>query len=295
MAQDQVERLRQMKKRERKSGITDRYGSGKHPLRLSVTSGKGGVGKSNFALNTAVILSGMKQKVLLIDADTNLANLDILLGITPKFNLSDVITGNKFMRDIIFPGPDGIDILPGSSGDLEMLELADEVQDRLVESFSEVEEQYDFVIIDTGAGLTPQIVGFVISSDVAVIVTNSEPTSNADAYAMIKVITQHNPVLRIRLLINMVGSHDEATDTFERLNLVAQNFLSIPIDYLGYLPVDANVAAAVSRQVPFVRDYPRSPASIALRMIARKLIVGRSSKGPDNGNLMARFFSTKRD
>ena len=294
MGEDQVERLRKMRVAERRSSGNKGNKNANQALLLSVTSGKGGVGKSNYALNMAIVLASMKQKVLLIDADTNLANLDILLGMNPRYNLSDVITGNQFMRDIIIPGPGGIDILPGSSGVMEMLEMEDEVQKRLIDSYAELEQEYNYIIIDTGAGLTPSIISYVISSDEVIIITNSEPTAITDAYAMIKVVSSQNPLLGIRVLINMVNSQQEAEDTFERLNLVVQNFLSVSVDYLGFVPADTNVARAVARQAPFVLQYPRSPASAALRLTTRKLLSERRSRQlREDGDLFTRFFQTK--
>ncbi len=290
MIDSQEKDLRHIKDEERKSGSSNSASlkSGTHLL--SVTSGKGGVGKSNFAINTAIILSGMKQKVLVIDADTNLANLDILLGIYPKFNLSDVITGSKFMKDIIVHGPGGIDILPGSSGAIEMIELESVTRNKLIDSFTDIESSYDYIIIDTGAGLTANIIGYVTNSDEAIVVTNPEPTSIADAYATIKLISHHNPALRIRLLVNMVESAKDGSDVFERLNLVVENFLNFPIEYLGYLPKDPNVALAVSRQVPFVLEYPRSAASIALKMSVRKLVHAKDRSTSSDRNLFSRLI-----
>lgn len=286
MLEDQADRLRRLKQAERnhQTGRQKRGGSG--ALRIAVTSGKGGVGKSNFALNCAVALALMRQKVLLIDADTNLANLDILIGMNTRFNLSDVIAGEKFMREIIMPGPGGIDILPGSSGVLEMLELDLQVQRRLVETFSELEQEYNFILIDTGAGLTPSILSYVSAADEVALITNQEPTSIADAYAMIKVVTHRNPTLPIRLMVNLAPSQEAALDVYDRINLVAQNYLNLPVEFLGYMPRDPNVPAAVARQAPFVLAYPRTPASVAIRMMARQLL---HRKGGEGGSLLERM------
>jgi flagellar biosynthesis protein FlhG len=288
---DQASRLRRIKQAEagasRPRAIRTQVGA----RRICVTSGKGGVGKSNFALNAAIVLAQLKQKVLLIDADTNLANLDILLGMNPKFNLADVVTGDKTMREVIVAGPGGIDILPGSSGVLEMLELDLQVQRRLTETFTDMERDYNFIIIDTGAGLTPNILSYVTAADEAVLITSREPTSIADAYAMIKAITHMNPTLPISLLINLVQSQDEAAEVFDGLRMVVQHFLKVPVNLLGYLPRDPYVIAAVARQAPFVLAYPRCPASVVLQMTVRKLLVrGRSATNGDDGSLVERMF-----
>jgi len=275
LADGQADRLRRLKQEERRRGNGRKSGWSVGAHRLSVTSGKGGVGKSNYALNTAIVLAGFGQKVLLIDADTNLANLDILLGVRPRYNLSDVFAGDRLMQDVIIQGPGGIDILPGSSGVLEMLELDDQVQRRLLESFAELEKEHDYLIIDTGAGLTQSIVSYVTSSHEVVMVTNPEPTAITDAYSMIKVATHRNPTLRVRLLVNMVSSIEEAAEVFDKLNLVVQNFLNIPIEFLGHLPTDACVAKSVMLQAPFVLKFPRCAAAVAIRMMARKLLQKR--------------------
>ena len=290
MPEDQADRLRRLKRTERNNGVKSvKQSGGNRALRIAVTSGKGGVGKSNFAVNCAVALAMMKQRVLLIDADTNLANLDILLGVNPRWNLSDVISGEKFIREILVPGPAGIDILPGSSGVLEMLELDVQVQRRLVEAFNELEQDYQFILIDTGAGLTPSIVAYVSASDEVALITNQEPTSIADAYAMIKVVTHRNPTLPVRLMVNLVASQAEAVDVYDRINLVAQNYLNLPIEFLGYMPRDPNVVAAVSRQAPFVLAFPKSPASAAVRTMARRVLMRRNQAGGGDGGLLERI------
>lgn len=240
--------------------------------RICVTSGKGGVGKSNFALNAAIALAALKKRVLLIDADTNLANLDILLGLNPAADLSDVIAGERTLREIIISGPGGVDILPGSSGVVEMLDLDNLVQLRMIEAFIELESAYEFIIIDTGAGLNPSIVSYVTRSDEMVLITNPEPTSIADAYAMIKIMSHHNPALPIRLVVNLVKSAEQAAEVFERINLVVQNFLNLPILSLGYLPHDPNIPRAVAMQKPFLLAFPKSPASVVMGMMVRKLL-----------------------
>lgn len=293
MNDSQVNKLRDLKNRERGSGQQYLQKKNKRPTLFSVTSGKGGVGKSNFALNTAIVLSEMKQNVLLIDADTNLANLDILLGINPRYNLSDLITGDKFLNDIILRGPGGIDILPGSSGVIELIDIENEVKNKLIDCFRSIEEKYDLIIIDTGAGLTPAIVSYVINSDEVIVVTNPEPTSITDAYAMIKIISSKNPSIHINILVNLVDSTKEGDDVFDKLNLVAHNFLQFPLDHLGNLPRDSNVSRAVSVQIPFIIKYPRSAVSNALRLSARKLLRGRIASDSTRQNLFSRIFEKR--
>jgi flagellar biosynthesis protein FlhG len=290
---NQLERLRRIRDEQRRQGEKKGNGRINGARRLSVTSGKGGVGKSSFALNTAIALASMKQKVLLIDADTNLANLDIMLGISPKHNLSDVIIGGMFMKEIIIAGPGGIDILPGASDDVEMVELETEVRQQLVESFDEIEKGYNYVIIDTGAGLNPSVIDYILSSDEVIVVTNPEPTAFSDAYKVIKVVSLQSPTLRIKLLVNNVKSRDQAIRVWEGMNAVVQSFINRSIEYLGHLPTDPAVAAAVSRRSPLVLEFPRSPAAREIRLTARKLLLGKSVRPVGERSLFARLFKVK--
>ena len=294
--EDQVEGLRRMKREENYNGARKLKPRSKQVTRFCITSGKGGVGKSNFALNTAIVLASFNKKVLLVDADTNLANLDILIGLRTELTLSDAITGEYTIHEVIVRGPGGIDILPGSSGVLAMIDLDNQVQQRLVEGFAEIEEQYDYMVIDTGAGLNASILGYVIASDEVIIITNTEPTSFADAYAMIKAISHESPTHRIRILINMVSSNTEATKVYDGLNLVVNNFLSMQVEYLGSLPSDTCISQSVSRQLPFVLEYPKSPASRALRMVVRKLLLAKTKQpgGPEQTLLAKILKSNKR-
>jgi len=284
--------LKMMKLQERNH--PDNASSPKQPLRLSFTSGKGGVGKSNIALNTAIMLAGFNQKVLLVDADINLANLDILLGLNPPFNLSDVFTGDKQIQDIIMSGPGGVNILPGSSGVIEMMNMDQQVQRQLLESFQEIEKNYDYLIIDTGAGLSSNVIAYASAADEAVVVTTHEPTSFTDAYAMIKVLSHRNPHLHIHILVNMVQNADDAADVYDKLNLVVQNFLNFPVDYLGFIPMDLNIASAVASQSPFVIEFPKCPATISLRLAVRKILnITRKREPGQDRSFLGRLFTDK--
>jgi len=295
MVNDQAGGLRKQREEERRAGIIKPVEEAHGGIRITITSGKGGVGKSNFALNTAIALAGLGKRVLLVDADTNLANLDLLLGLTPRYNLADVVTGGKTMSEIIIAGPGGINILPGASGDIFMLGLDDEVENHLVESFAELELNHDVIIIDTGAGLSRQIVTYAAAADEVVIVTSPEPTARADAYAMVKIISQARPTVPIHLLVNMVKSAEEGMDVFDGLNLVVQTFLKFSIKFLGHLPFDPNVMAAVASQKPLMLEHPRSAAAVAIRMTAHKLLRGVSNQtSAERDSMFARVISQRR-
>jgi flagellar biosynthesis protein FlhG len=267
MIKDQASRLRDISKIKR---LTQEH---LHPVRrIAVTSGKGGVGKSNFSLNLGLCMQSLGKRALLVDADTNLANIDILLGINPKYTLTDAILGDKFISDILVEGPQGLRILPAGSGAVEMVGLDEVVLDRLERGLSELEQHQDIIILDTGAGISEGVIEFASSSDEAIVITTPEPTAITDAYAAIKVISARNAAVKLYLLVNMARSLDEAEEVSRKIRLVVENYLSLGIETLGHLPLDENVPRAVSRQTPFLLAYPRCPAAVNIMMIARRLL-----------------------
>lgn len=260
--------------------------------KIAVTSGKGGVGKSNVSLNLAIAYGKLQKKVLLIDADTNLANIDILLGLHARKTLGDVVLGSAFFSEVLMHGPAGVQILPGSSGMVEMMEHDSAAHDKLIAAFEEFERIYDIIIIDTGAGISENVIRFIISVDDAILVTNSEPTSIADAYAMIKIITHRDASIPIHLVVNLAVGRNNAEETFEKLQLAVRNFLDNDIDFLGFIPLDPNVPLAVAKQVPFITLFPRCTASNMLMMMARKLLK-ISSKDQEDKGFLQKLFTVK--
>lgn len=260
--------------------------------KIAVTSGKGGVGKSNVSLNLAIAFGKLGQKVLLIDADTNLANIDILLGVQPKHTLSDVVFGSAFFSDVIVRGPEGVQFLPGSSGVVELLDQDVAAREKLFEAFEDFDRNFDVILIDTGAGLTNNVVDFVIGADDVVLVTNSEPTSITDAYAMVKVLTHRNPALKIHVLVNLSVDPRASKETFEKLQLAVRNFLNVELLFLGNLPLDPNVPAAVAHREPFLTLFPRSAATTSMIMMARKLLKITPAE-TDSGSILSRIFRNR--
>jgi len=237
---------------------------------IAVTSGKGGVGKTNVALFTAVFVAAFRKKVLLLDADLGLANVHILLGLIPDKNISHYIDGQCSLDKIIYRGPGGVDIIPGASGldklaniDLGRLEL-------LQHEFMKLESKYDFMIIDTGAGIGINVTQFASKADLSLIVMTPEPTSLADAYAMVKVLYDKGSA-KIAVVVNMCASEREGNETFDRLNALVVKFLKRPLEFFGTLPMDREVSQCVKKQKLIVLDKGHEAFNKKVLDIARKV------------------------
>ncbi|MFQ6614865.1 MAG: AAA family ATPase, partial [Fidelibacterota bacterium] len=202
-----------------------------HTEILSVTSGKGGVGKTSISVNLAILFKQYRKRVLLVDADVHLGNVDLVLGIRPTLTMSDVILGKKELRETIVSGPGEIDILPASSGVLELLESDETLIKKLNRAFQSFENKYDIILVDTGAGLSPNVLSFVASSNRTLLVVTPDPSSIADAYGMIKVMARIQPDQPVILLTNMVASLEEGKSLFQKLNLMTTRFLNFKLEH----------------------------------------------------------------
>lgn len=238
---------------------------------IAVTSGKGGVGKTNLAVNLAIALSRRGKKVILLDADLGLANVDILLGLNPAYNLQHVIMGDKSLADIIIPGPEGIKIIPASSGVEKLADLSDRQKEKFIADFSALEESVDTILIDTAAGISPNVLSFVLAANEVIVVVAPEPASITDAYAMIKVISGKAEYPRIKFIVNMVANREEADEVSEKLILVTKRFLGMDIEDLGFLFHDGSVLKAIRRQEPFISLYPHSAVAGCVNSLAARL------------------------
>jgi flagellar biosynthesis protein FlhG len=249
---------------------------------IAVTSGKGGVGKTNVVANLAVNLSEMGKKVVVLDADFGLANIDVLLGLAPRFHLGHVLYGNKTLSEIIVEGPNGLRIIPASSGLQRLSELTMEQRNQLVESFAHFDTDTDFFIIDTAAGISRNVIHFLLSAHEVVVVSDPEPTAIVDAYAVIKIILAEDAEKDIRVLINSVQREDEALEVFRQINSVVKRFLNRELAYLGHVERDPHVPQSVRGQVAVSQRYPNAPASRCFRNIARSVAQYDSSNGAVN-------------
>ena len=249
---------------------------------ISVTSGKGGVGKTNIATNLGIALAKKGQKVLVWDADLGLANVDVILGLNALYNIKDLLSGEKRLEEIIIDGPAGIKIMPASSGIQEMAHLGEDQKRRLLDDLDDYDDDLDFLLIDTGAGISSNVMYFNMAAQERIIVVTAEPTSITDAYALIKVMTTRYNQKRFKILVNQVPNAQEANAVFKLLSSVADKHLgSISMDYLGYIPIDEYVTKAVRKQRAVVESYPSSEASRSLEVLAKKILKTSADPGLD--------------
>ncbi|CEG56478.1 MinD/ParA family protein [Legionella fallonii] len=238
---------------------------------IAVTAGKGGVGKSNVSVNLAVALAQLNKSVMLLDADLGLANIDIMLGLHTKYNLSHVIQGVCHLSDIILQGPNGIRVIPAASGTEFMTQLTQAEHAGLIDAFNELTDDLDYMIIDTAAGISDTVLSFTRSSQELIVVVCDEPTSLTDAYALIKVMSKRYEWTHFHILANMVRNLKDGRDLFNKLLRVSEQFLDVHLDYLGAIPFDEHVHKAVKKQKPVLMAYPESDATAALRDLAENV------------------------
>lgn len=257
---------------------------------ITITSGKGGVGKTNITVNLALALAQLGQRVCIFDADFGLANVDILLGIVPCFNMHHVVSGNKSLKEIILEGPRGIQIVPGSTGLLEMANLNSLQRQQLLKQLLELESNTDIILIDTGAGISKSLLGFITAAHDVLLVTNPEPTAITDAYGVAKIIGKYQLHKEIKLVVNQVKNAHEGQLVADRFAQVADNYIQLTVDYLGCIVNDSVVPRAVREQRPFQIAYPKSKAAECVERIAGQLAEPCSLQDcRDSG--MSSFFS----
>jgi flagellar biosynthesis protein FlhG len=264
---DQAEQLREIMRSRNESGT----GNSKTRV-IAVSSGKGGVGKTNMSINIAIAYAQLGKKVLVMDADLGLANVNVAMGIIPKYNLYHLIRQKKKMKDIIINTDYGIQIVAGASGFSKIANLSEEEREHFIEEIGKM-DAVDIIVIDTSAGVSSNVLDFIAAADDAIIVTTPEPTAITDAYGIIKIIATEidNMNLGIKLIVNRVKSVTEGKKVSERVINIASQFLNLKVDYLGYVYDDPQVSQAILKQKPFIIVDPDSKASICIKHIVGRL------------------------
>ncbi|MBW7457435.1 MinD/ParA family protein [Paenibacillus sepulcri] len=276
---DQAEALRHMvRSRElQNQGRTTRV--------ITVTSGKGGVGKSNFSLNFSLALQKLGLKVLVFDADIGMANIDVLMGISAPYNLYHLLKQQKTIWDIIEEGPGGLHFIAGGSGFKDLLDLTPAELDYFEEQIGKLHGEYDVIIFDTGAGLSRETVKFIVAAQETFVVTTPEPTSITDAYALIKMVKAMDHQIEFKLVVNRAMDHKEGKAAADKISMVAERFLDIKLPMLGIVLDDPNVTKAVKKQVPFSIAYPGSDATKSILDIANRFMAVPDAGGSANNGV----------
>ncbi len=249
---------------------------------IAVTSGKGGVGKTTVSANLSIALAKQGQRVMLLDADLGLANLDVVLGLHPQYNLSDVLEGRCALEDIILDGPSGVCVVPAASGNKRMAELSPQENAGLIHAFSELTRSIDVLIIDTAAGLSDSVASFTQAAQQVVVTLCDEPASITDAYALIKVLSRDYRVERFKVLTNMTRNDDHGKALFAKIAKVSDRFLNVTLEHIANVPNDTYVRKAIQRQSPVVEVFPSSRAAAAFQKLAthiQRWVTPSESKG----------------
>jgi flagellar biosynthesis protein FlhG len=238
---------------------------------IAVSGGKGGVGKTNVSLNTSIALAQQGKKVLVLDADLGLANVDVMLGLRVQRNLSHVLSGECELDDIIIEGPAGIKIIPATSGTQTMVDLTPSEHAGLIRAFSDMQTQFDVLIVDTAAGISDMVLSFTRAAQDVLLVVCDEPTSITDCYALMKLLSRDHGVFKFKVVANMVRNPKEGQQLYGKLSKVTDRFLDVALDLVAVIPFDENIRKSVRKQQAIVEAFPDSPASQAFQNLASKI------------------------
>ncbi len=244
---------------------------------ITITSGKGGVGKTSVTVNLAIALSRLGLRIAILDVDFGLANVDLLFGITPKHTLLDLIRDEKSIFEVMTDGPNNIKFLSGGSGVEELTRLDRKKLHKFISNIALLDKLYDIILIDTGAGLSRNVMSFIMAADEIILVTTPEPTAITDAYALVKMVSRRDRKKIIRILVNKAETAREAEDIANRLLVVSEKFLSLKLNKLGYILYDDNIVKAVKLQKPFCLSNPKSQAARSMFALADALVENRNS------------------
>ncbi len=262
------------------------------PVVCSITSGKGGVGKTNLSVNIAYLLGQKGYKTMLLDADLGLGNVDVLLGLNPRFNIFHLLSNEVKLKNIIYKTKYNFNILPAPSGVCDLLSLSPGQKLEFLEAMDSLEDEVDFFLVDTGAGINDNVLYFNMAAQHRIIVLTPEPTSLTDSYALIKVLHLDHKINKFYIIVNLCRDYKNAKDTFKRLYLACDHFLKgVSLNLLGYVPRDMNVRHSVTEQVPFCYRYPDTLATKSLKSIVTNLETFKNYKMELDGNI--KFFWKK--
>ncbi len=239
---------------------------------IAISSGKGGVGKTNASVNLSLAMAEQGQHVLLLDADLGLANVDLLLGLKSTYNLSHVISAERTLEEVIVKGPEGLNIVPAASGMQKMAELSQEQHAGMIRAFSDLTLPIDTLVVDTAAGISDSVISFLKASNEIVMVVCNEPTSLTDAYALIKVMSEDHDIYKFNILANSVRDPQEGIKLFKKLTRVTDYYLDVNLSYLGAVPYDEYLVKAVKKQKAVLQAYPNCPSSLAFKKLARDMM-----------------------
>ncbi len=259
---------------------TSKKRNGSNTRVISVTSGKGGVGKTNIVANMGYALARLGKKALILDADLGLGNLDVLLGLAPKYNLSHVIMGQKSIGDIIVEGPGNMLILPASSGIQELTQLTQSQKVQILSELDQLIDAVDILFIDTAAGISSNVMDFNVTAHEIIVVVSPEPTAITDAYALMKVLSLKYAEKRCKIIVNLAGTRQQGREVFRQLNMVTERFLDMTIDYLGSVLFDANITRGVKQQKLVSELYPDTQASRCFADLAQKIFTSSPTHVP---------------
>lgn len=270
--QDQAAGLRQMQQASRPVKV------------IAIASGKGGVGKTNVTVNLGVALATLGKQVVLLDADLGLANIDVMLGLHPQFNLLHVLEGSKSLTEILVEGPAGMQIIPAASGVKKMAELSPAEHAGMIQAFSELEQHIDVLLIDSAAGIADSVISFSRAAQEVIVVVCDEPASITDAYALIKLLSREHGVQRFHIIANMSRNVQEGRELFDKIAMVCDRFLEVTLDFMGIVPFDEDLRRAVKKQRSVVDYVPRSKSAAAFTHLAKKVEFWPVRKAP-SGNM----------
>ncbi|MDR2516096.1 MAG: MinD/ParA family protein [Spirochaetaceae bacterium] len=292
--EDQAEKLREMMRKKSGEGSGGRSRDGKKTRVITVTSGKGGVGKTNMSVNMALAYARLGKKVVVMDADLGLANVNVMLNMIPKFNLYHVIRKQKTMREIMVDTEYGISIVAGASGFSKIANLTDDERQNFINELDTLSNA-DIIIIDTAAGVSSNVLDFIAAADDAVIVTTPEPTAITDAYGIIKIIATEidNLNMGLKLVVNRVKTVAEAKKVADRMTSIAGQFLNLKVEYLGFIYDDVTVSHAVLRQKPFMVIDPKCKASLCVQHIVGRMEKSEIRESGGITEMFRRLFGRK--